>query len=123
MKVIKLIKDRGFARKQARHSHHSIRNQNRGCEEDSFQPFDCKVPHKLNTHWACQYVGPVGNVPNMSHKLIDEELYHGSSWREGSLRVNILDKFIESEFKDNYLRASLKQLERRGSLGIFKGHR
>ena len=92
----------------------------------------------MKHHWACHKTGTaVGNVPNHQIETVEAVLFDedklGERWREGKLE-DLIQRQIDKEGpqgphfrvnRDNrssYLRASQKQLQRRGELSAFAGH-
>jgi len=117
--------NRGFAKKKKRNSHHSIRNKNKNKDESEYDNFNCKSVTKMNTHWAASYGGDIGNVGNMPNTNI-KDLCCNKKWKKDDLsNENFLEKIFEEEkcgTDAGYLRATLKQIKRRGKATLFKGH-
>lgn len=123
--------NRGWARELDRHSHHSHRNMNRNCSEDgTFVPFGRGF--KRENCFSLQYGK---NVCNNSYNLEELKQNHKDAcdWNHLPLKQCLL-KVVDREKKKNeeygrggnslkkYAKATLKQLERRGSASRFKGH-
>lgn len=131
-------KARGIATAVKKYSHHQLRNDNKMCDEDSIQrkkEYETKVNVRLH-HSSNIYLHKKGNVPNMPYDTLDEELQeleykweHTDDTIEKSIDKAIdlrkQNNFLESGYanKSSYLKATKKQLERRGEVGVFKGHR
>lgn len=135
-------KCRGFQKKKMRSIQHSIRNENRNSDECTF----IKTKKKTNNHWSSGYIGIAPNINGYNNcnsieqkvyeidRIEENNLFYSglNSW-SGSSLINDLQKIINklslesksergnhNEF--NYLKATLKQLNRRGNAVIFKGH-
>ena len=133
--------NRGFARSKKRHSHHSIRSQNKKKEinEDNFQRhFTHRKVNEYSTSYDKKKVEKIGNVPNISwFNLNDREQFDKWEKKDGDIFQSIdktIDKIKNSDKpqqcrscyedrKERYLKIIKKQLERRGKVGSFKGHR
>lgn len=130
----KFDKCRGFAKDKKRTSHHQIRNDNRNCDEESIQTNNFKTEMYMKNGIGSGYWGKIGNVPNMSYKTLDDELYPKNGdykinkWKQtdGSILETIDNAIINKpdyeRNKTSYLKATIKQIERRNEPGIFKGH-
>jgi hypothetical protein len=131
-------KARGIAKNVKKYSHHQLRNDNKMCDEDSIQrkkEYETKVNVRLHHgNHACLH--KKSNVPNMPYDTLDEELQeleykweHTDDTIEKSIDKAIdlrkQNNFLKSGHanKSSYLKATQKQLERRGEVGVFKGHR
>ena len=123
--------NRGFAKDKKAYSHHRLRTHNKGCNEDSIEVFNCKQK-KMNTHWAASYYGESSNIPNKQGlNITDEDLYNGSKYKwsiseqtmSDSLNTIITRSDNENVEFIEYIKSSKKQLERRGVIGEFYGHR
>ena len=123
--------NRGFARDVKARSHHSIRTHNKGCDEDSVQTFNCKHKH-MNTHLAASYYGEALNVPNYKGLTFDEKDLHKDfnyKWSKSETsQLDTLNTILEKDdghcpTNTKYIKASKKQVERRGNVGQFYGHR
>ena len=113
--------NRGFAKKKKRHSHHSLRNKNRNKYDEEYENFNCKTTEKMNKHWAASYYGKLGNVGNMPYttiKEIEEININNTSWRNNCLpnKRHVENMADNSEDYNNYLKATLKQINRRGKI-------
>jgi len=115
--------DRGFAKQIKARSHQIIRhnNNNKNCNDDNIEIFNCKC-EKMNNHWASAYYGRIGNIPNCEGYCIEDYDY---KWNKNDTSLKdtietIIDNIVDS--KDKYLIASKKQIERRGNIGRFYGH-
>ena len=118
---------------------------NRGADEATFEKYNYKFD-KLKDHWAAaQYCRPkdFGNVPNFKHTSLDNTLYSNTTenwfnryykWNSNKhsddIRENIrenIQMIINKPFiygnELTFLKATLKQYERRGNIGYFYGHR
>jgi len=127
--------NRGFAKEEKAYSHHKIRTQNRSSIgnsiEDNIETFNCKQK-KMNCHWAASYYGKQCNIPNM-HGLYtnDTELHNDYDYKWAKTETNQVDTFNkilgdncnDNDIKTKYIKASKKQLERRGTNEPFYGHR
>jgi hypothetical protein len=121
--------NRGFAKDVKARSHHSIRTHNKGCNEDNIQTFNCKHKH-MNTHWAASYYGKPLNLPNYKGiKLDKKNLYEDFNYKwskEDTTQLDTMNTIVETNKKHHnidYIRASKKQIERRGNVGSFRSHR
>lgn len=119
--------NRGFAREKKAHSHHSIRTHNNNCDDDTIQIFNCKCK-KMNYSWAASYYGEVENIPNFILHYIDDKSLnenYGYKWNKNDTTLmDTINTIINGRSKDNeYLTACKKQIERRGNVGRFYGHR
>ena len=124
--------NRGFAKDKKAYSHHSIRTHNKGCDEDTIEVFNCKQ-RKMNTHWAASYYGETPNVPNYRGFDINEKnLYkdYDYKWsKEDTTQLDTMNTILETNkehpitYQIDYIKASKKQIERRGNTGSFRGHR
>ena len=116
---------RGFAREKKTYSHKQTRNNNRNCDDETFQQNNWLNPEmNMNSHWASQYYGKLGNIPNLPHANLDEYC----KWRKND--KNILETINReitnsdtNDYSGSYLASTKKQIERRGKMGLFKGHR
>lgn len=129
-------KSRDFAKNKKAYSHHQIRNDNKNCDEDSIQTTHFKKNMHMNL--PSGYCGKIGNIPNASYKTINDVLFtppyssiqESKTWdkTDDSLLKSIDRAIINGDGthernKSSYLVATKKQLERRGEIGAFKGHR
>ncbi len=142
--------NRGFAKTLKRHSHHSIRNKNRNANEETIQN-TCK--HRKVNHYPSGHnrksIDKIGNVPNLSNFTLDNTIedfaggnYHGVSTKWAKEDGNIIEtinkaadtiKYVkhqegydEAYFNycyQRYFNATKKQIERRGKMSSFTGHR
>lgn len=115
---------RGFAKQKKAYSHHSIRTQNNNCDEESF---NCKLK-KMNTHWAASYIGDNENIPNCKGEYMDDKslsTYYDYKWvKTDTSLLHSIEKIQNNGHElDTYLISSKKQVERRGTIGRFYGHR
>ena len=132
--------NRGFARSKKRHSHHSIRSQNKkkDINEDNFQThFTHKKVNQYSTSHDKKKINKIGNVPNIYWlNLDDSEVFDKWTKKDGDI-FQTIDKTIDKvknsdepqqcrscyeDRKERYLKYTKKQLERRGKVGFFKGH-
>lgn len=119
--------DRGFAKQKKQYSHKQNRKKNKNCDEQTFikNNWFSSGMH-MNSHWASQYIGKNGNVPNFPGYSIHEQLYKKSKWKKNhsSHLETIHEAIIESDDSKTvqYLIATRKQIERRGKTGFFTGH-
>tara|TARA_B100001287_G_C22610202_1_gene494745 strand:- start:190 stop:645 length:456 start_codon:yes stop_codon:yes gene_type:complete len=128
--------NRGFARTKKRHSHHSIRsqNKNKNINEDNFQTH---FTHKKVNEFKV-IDNKIGNIPNISWINIDDRTDFDKWTKEDGNIFQTIDKKIDdiknsseppqcrscyTNYKERYLNYTKKQLERRGKIGMFKGHR
>jgi hypothetical protein len=133
---------RGFQKKDTRSLRHSIRNDNRNSDECTY------VNYVKKKFWGNKdkYYGVAPNINGyLNDKSIEKEIYGkntwfningllSSKWNEGNTIENIKNniKLRDDSVKNyshggnhnviNYLKCSLKQIERRGKAKIFKGH-
>lgn len=123
--------NRGFAKIEKANSHHKIRTHNRGCDEDSIEIFNCKQK-KMNNHWAASYYGEACNIPNKKGLYLDDKSLQNDfkyKWTKNDTNQidtlnTVLDNYKgDNEVFTNYIKASKKQLERRGTNGPFYDHR
>ena len=128
-------KDRGFSKNKKAYSHHQIRNDNKNCDEDSIQTTHFKKDMCMNLRSG--YCGKIGNIPNASYKTVENVLFTPySSIQESKTWDKTDDSLLKSidraimngdgsheRNQSSYLVATKKQLERRGEVGAFKGHR
>lgn len=89
----------------------------------------------MNNHWASKYIS--GNLPNNpDFKFNDEYLFknYGFKWDKedksqlDTVNIMINNKMINNESRiqqppDVCLKMCKKQIERRGSVGLFYSHR
>lgn len=113
---------RGFAKEKDRTSHHSHRNENRSCDDETayvpfnkdfkrerFAPFDPK-------RQRC-------NIANDDRDLMT--VFSQTGWQHGTLAQNLRKHLGNKDICKSdisYLRSSLKQVERRGAATRFCGH-
>ena len=129
-------KSRDFAKNKKAYSHHQIRNDNKNCDEDSIQTTHLKTEMCLNP--LSNYYGKIGNIPNASYKTINDVLFTPSYHNIGESKtwdktddslLKSIDRAIingdgsHEKNKSSYLVATKKQIQRRGEVGAFKGHR
>ena len=133
--------NRGFARTKKRHSHHSIRcqNKNKNINEDNFQThFTHKKVNEYSTSHTNKQIDKLGNIPNISWLNIDDRSEFDKWTKEDGNIFQTIDKKLDeiknyseptqcrscyANRKERYLNYTKKQLERRGKIGLFKGHR
>jgi hypothetical protein len=114
--------NRGWAREKDRHSHHSQRNMNHSCDELTFVPFGREF--KRENVFELQ-VGT--NVYNSSLDLNTFAQDHKDicDWNKMPIK-QCLQKVIQSKHvgqaEKKYAKDSLRQFQRRGAAGHFKGH-
>ena len=120
--LYKSDRNRGWAREKDKHSHHSHRNTNLGCDECSYVPFN-KDFKRNDRDRTFQTSYQRSNLHNDCRDL--NTFFAQNGWEHGTLKQNIVEK-IRSELLDkeekNYLKKSLKQVERRGRAAKFTGH-
>ena len=90
--------NRGFARKKKRHSHHSIRSQNKkkDINEDNFQThFTQEKVNEYSTSYNKKKVKKNGNIPNLPWLNIDDrEQFDKWTKQDGDIFQSI-DKTID----------------------------
>jgi hypothetical protein len=117
---------RGFAREKDRHSHHSHRNSNIGCDETSYVPFNKDFKREAVFSYSASQQR--SNIPNDPSRDLETFFYY-TEWVHGSLKEN-LNNQLQKGIKDgifthddiNYMKQTLKQIERRGIARRFVGH-
>ena len=126
--------NRGLARTKKRHSHHSIRcqNKNKNINEDNIQTH---FTHKKVNEFKV-IDNKIGNIPNISWINIDDRTDFDKWTKEDGNIFQTIDKKIDeiknsseptqyrscyANIKERYLKYTKKQLERRGKIGLFKG--
>jgi hypothetical protein len=132
-------KERGFAKNKKAYSHHQIRNENKNCDEDSIQTTHFKKDMQMNCFLG--RCGKIGNIPNAPYKTVENVLYipphYGSRidkserkwYKDDASLLESIDRAImngddtHERNKSSYLVATKKQIERRGEVGAFRGHR
>lgn len=117
--------NRGFAKKIKADSHRRIRTHNRHCNEDSIKTFNCKE-RKMNQHFASIYYDKLENVSNFEGHYLDDNYLnriYGYKWNKNDNSLTDTINTIMDVNNDRYLIASKKQIERRGNIGRFYGHR
>lgn len=92
----------------------------------------------INLYYSSGYCGKIGNIPNASYKTINDVLFTStySSIKESKTWDKTDDSLLKSidraimngegqtdRNKSSYLVATKKQIERRGEVGAFRGHR
>lgn len=121
------------------HSHRRVRAHNRIFDEDNFEKFDCKVEDKMYYKTEGKSNKSNGNIPNMKERLVDDSLSNETGYiikyeiKNNNFTEQLNDKivFLENTKTKNHhmnrdlrhLKATLKQLDRRGCIGPFLGHR
>ena len=132
--------NRGFARTKKRHSHHSIRSQNKkkDINEDNIQTH---FTHKKVNEYSTSYfdhkkIDKIGNIPNISWINLDNRDDFDKWTKEDGNIFQTIDKKLDdiknsskepqcrscyANSKERYLKYTKKQLERRGKIGLFKG--
>ena len=143
-------KHRDFARNRKRTTQHSIRNKNKkDLTNDNFimEKMDCSKKSLINNFKCNGYGGKTLNINNkklfISNEVIDNEKYLNNGYFTDSLEWtdglpknwdsskgdlkdrldNIINELPDNNESSNYLKACKKQIERRGKVEIFKGHR
>lgn len=114
--------NRGLAREKDRHSHHSHRVTNQGCDDGSYVPFSKNFLHN-NRYRTFHTSYQRSNVYHDTRDLVS--YFEVRGWEGGDLADS-----LKSQMKDEtldrseqlYLKKSMKQLERRGSASRFTGH-
>lgn len=54
----------------------------------------------------------------------NRNVYYGIKWdKEANSQLDTVNKAINSNYKDSSLQMCKKQIERRGNVGLFYGHR
>ena len=142
--------NRGFARSKKRHYHHSIRSKNKNKDINEYNIQKYSKHEKVNEYvFGKKPIDKIGNVPNLSWLNLDDtikqvgEYYHNKTefnqWtkQDGDI-VQTIDNTIDKihyntydqqcrpcyeYYHERYLNATKKQIERRGKVGAFKGHR
>lgn len=131
--------NRGFARTKKRHSHHSIRSQNKkkDINEDNFQThFTHEKVNEYSTSYNKKKVKKNGNIPNLPWLNIDDRKQFDKWTKQDGDIFQSIDKTIDkiknsdepecrscyADRKERYLNSTKKQLDRRGKIGFFKGH-
>lgn len=114
--------NRGFAKEKDRTSHHSHRNENRCCvDETSYVPFNKDFKRE-----RCGYFDRNVQRSNIAYDERDLlTVFSNHGWQKGTLAQNLrsqIGKKDVSREETAYLRKSLKQVERRGVAARFCGH-
>jgi hypothetical protein len=141
--------NRGFARSKKRHYHHSIRGKNKkkDINEENIQKYS--KHEKVNEYiFGKKPIDKIGNVPNFNGLNLNDtikrigENYHNKTdlnqWKkqDGDIFQTIDNTIYKihntpegkyrscyENYNERYLNATKKQIERRGKIGAFKGHR
>ena len=114
--------NRGVAREKDRHSHHSHRVANQGCDDGSFVPFGKKFLHN-NTYRTFHPAYQRSNVYHDTRDLIS--YFNENGWEGGNLHESLQSQLKNKALERSdqlYLKKSMKQVERRGSASRFTGH-
>jgi hypothetical protein len=126
--------NRGLVKEINTLSHHSIRTHNNNCHNNnchnnSIQKMNCKHKKK-DTRFTSSYYGETANISNCREKYLNDKSVntdYGYKWNNEDVRlINSINTIIingNGNGHDRYLISSKKQIERRGKIGIFYGHR
>ena len=119
---------RGFAKEKKANSHRKIRAHNKSANEDNIKSVnDLPSTEIMNNHWASLYYDKVGNIPNKPEfRFTDEYLKraYDIKWtKDEQSQLDTVNKALEDGHQDPVFKMCKKQIERRGSVGLFYGHR
>ena len=118
--------DIGFARAKKKYSHKQIRKKNKRYDEDSINHNNRYSSQMyMNNHWASQYIGKKGNVPNFQGYDVCLEINKNSKWKNNTPHLERINEAInqsDDQKSIQFLVASRKQIERRGKTGFFCKH-
>ncbi len=120
--------NRGFAKEKKANSHRKIRAYNKTANEDNIKSINnLHSTEIMNNHWASCYRDEVGNLPNKPEfRLTDEYLnrVYDIKWtKDEKSQLDTVNKALENGHQDPVFKMCKKQIERRGSVGFFYGHR
>ena len=120
--------NRGFAKFKKQHSHRKVRKHNKCCDDEniiSLKNLNCN--QIMKNHWASGYYGKRGNIANdTSFQFNDNCLYkdYGIQWNNYEKSpLEMVNRIIEEGNKDPKFKMCKKQIERRGTMGLFYGYR
>jgi hypothetical protein len=132
--------DRGFSKKKKAYSHSQIRTANRKfTDEDDFIKSD-NMPNKMKYHWMMSVDKDSynRNIPNMPDKVLinmweeDDHDHHQEKITQNTLLANLEHRLKTAVANPDcyrcngcfeYLKATIKQVKRRGNAQSFKIHR
>lgn len=120
--------NRGFAKEKKQYSHKQIRNSNKVLDEDSFKTMKyIKRQKKMNEHFASGYYGRIGNIPNKPWFQFTDEYLERTYWinweKDEKSPLDTINKALDKGHQDTVFQMCKKQIERRGKMGLFYGHR
>ncbi len=132
-------RNKDWARDKKSYSHHVVRTRNRTSDDDTFNNFNCK-DEKINSLRGRQYIGKLSDIPNSIFRTDTDYLSSNFDYAWTKEDTNLTDTIntalnnnAEMASRDKYthkykyaadkLNACKKQIERRGNVGRFYGHR
>jgi hypothetical protein len=121
--------NRGFAKVKKQHSHRKVRTHNKYCSEDDIISLKQLNGNQImNNHFASRYYGELGNIPNRpDFNFYNKELlrkHYNVEWKKEDLSdLDTINRAIDEGNKNPEFKMCKKQIERRGNIGLFYGHR
>ena len=120
--------NRGFAKEKKANTHRKIRTHNKCVAEDNIKSLkDLHSQQIMNNHWASSYHSEIGNIPNNNgFQFNDEYLFknYKIEWnKDEKSQLDTVNKAINAGNTDPEFKICKKQIERRGNVGLFYGHR
>ncbi len=120
--------NRGFAKEKKAKSHRRVRAHNKTANEDNIKSInDLHSTEIMNNHCSSLYYDEVGNLPNKQEfRFTDEYLKraYDIKWtKDEKSQLDTVNKALEDGHQDPAFKMCKKQIERRGSVGLFYGHR
>lgn len=113
---------RGFAKEKDRTSHHSHRNENRSCDDETaYVPFNKDFKRERFAEYDPNRQRM--NIANDNHDLMT--VFSKVGWQHGTLAQNLRKQISSRDVSKDvviYMKNSLKQVERRGAATRFCGH-
>lgn len=128
-------KNRDFAKKKKRHTHGQVRRHNKKCDttEDNVQNTK-SISKLMKHHWASAYSNEMNNLISSPYQTLEAHICYHEKWQksDGDILDTIdtrIKKFNTDDGKSQdhdsiiYLKATRKQIIRRGKASVFRGHR
>jgi len=121
--------NRGFAKVKKQNSRRRVRIHNKCCGEDEIMSIkhlhDSEI---MNNHFASRYYGELGNIPNRpDFNFYNKDLlrnHYNVEWKKEDLSdLDTINRAIDEGNKNPEFKMCKKQIERRGNIGLFYGHR
>ena len=121
--------NRGFAKVRKQNSRRKVRTHNKCCSEDDIISLKylhfCEIMNNGNGSGYYEELGNIPNKPEFSfyNKHLLRSRYNVEWENTDSSDLDVINRAIDLNKKDQEFKICKKQIERRGNMGLFYGHR